>query len=188
MPTLSGETEAQEATTTDTSTETAEATAEATESAEATANQGENTDPWAGIPDEWAWTRNAVEAANREAASRRVALRELEERVKDAKTPEEFSTAIAAVKASEEKLALELARERAARTHGLSDELLEFLTAAEPEAIEAQAAKLASLRSGETVTKVITQPAPAGGAQPSQPAVDQDGRKAWAKYREKNRR
>lgn len=179
MPELSGESEAQEATTTDTATEATEATG----TVETT-----DTDPWANIPEEWAWTRNAVESANREAASRRVALRELEERTKDAKTPEEFAAAITEAKAAEETLAVELARERAARAHGLSDDLIEFLTGTDPEAIAAQAAKLAALNGGQVVSKAITQPAPAGGAQPSQPAVEQDGRKAWAQYRERNRR
>lgn len=178
MPELSGETEAPEATNTDTDTATESQT-------EATAT---DTDPWAGIPEQWAWAKNAVEAANREAASRRVALRELEDRTKDAKTPEEFASALAEVKAAEEKLAVDLARERAARTHGLTDELVEFLTGTDPEAIESQAAKLAALKSGTVAPKFITQPAPAGGAQPSQPIVEQDGKRAWKQYRANNRR
>lgn len=184
MPAPSGETTLVQETETTTSETSTEATAPA---APAAAAAGE-TDPWAGIPEEWAWARGAVEAANREAASRRVALRELEDKTKDAKTPEEFSAAIAAAKAAEDKLALELARERSARTHGLSDELVEFLTGDNAEAIEAQAAKLAALQPAAAPVKVITQPALSGGSSPSQPAIELDGRKAWAKYREKNRR
>lgn len=176
MPEPSGEELVQETTNTDTATEAS------TEAATT------DTDPWAGIPEEWSWAKNAVESANREAASRRVALRELEERTKDAKTPEEFATAIAEAKAAESKLAMDLARERAARAHGLDDELLEFLTGTDPEAIAAQAAKLAALKPAGTAPKIITQPAPAGGAQPSAPSIEQDGRKAWAQYRAKNRR
>lgn len=175
MPELSGETQAPEATNTDTDTETAQAT-------------DTDTDPWAGIPEQWAWAKNAVESANREAASRRVALRELEDRTKDAKTPEEFAAAMAEVKAAEEKLAVDLARERAARTHKLTDELVEFLTGTNPEEIESQAAKLAALTTGTVVPKYITQPAPAGGVQPSQPVIEQDGKKAWEQYRARNRR
>lgn len=186
MPTLSGEATQVQGTETipETSTEAVEPAAPA---AAATAAAGD-TDRWAGIPEEWAWARGAVEAANREAASRRVALRELEEKTKDAKTPEEFTAAIEAAKAAEDKLALELARERSARTHGLTDELLEFLTGTDAEAIEAQAAKLAALQPAAAPVKVITQPPLSGGSSPSQANVEIDGRKAWAKYREKNRR
>ena len=180
MPAPSGETtqvQETEAPTSETSTE-----------AVTPAPAAGETDPWAGIPEEWAWARGAVEAANREAASRRVALRELEDKTKDAKTPEEFTAAIEAAKTAEKTLALELARERSARTHGLSDELLEFLTGNDAEAIEAQAAKLAALQPAAAPVKVITQPPLSGGSSPSQATVELDGRKAWAKYREKNRR
>lgn len=144
------------------------------------------TDRWAGIPEEWAWAKNAVESANREAASRRVALRELEERVKDAKTPEEFNLAMADVKAKETELTNQLARERAARKHSLNDELLEFITADTEEGIEEQAKKLAGLK--PSVTPVITKLPPTGGAKPGETNPSESGRDAWAEYRKKNRR
>lgn len=162
-------------------------TAETTE-APAAAVATDNTDRWAGIPEEWAWAKNAVESANREAASRRVALRELEERVKDAKTPEEFNTALADVKAKEVELTNQLARERAARKHSLNDELLEFLTADTEEGIESQAEKLAALKPVTTAPVVITKLPPTGGAKPSENSLPESGKDAWAEYRKKNRR
>ena len=147
-----------------------------------------STDPWDGIPEQWAWAKNAVESANREAASRRVALRDLEERVKDAKTPEEFNTALADVKAKEVELTNALARERAARKHKLSDDLLEFLTASTEEGIEAQAEKLAALKPVAAAPVVITKLPPTGGAKPSDNSPLESGKNAWAEYRKKNRR
>lgn len=143
------------------------------------------TDPWEGLPDEWAWTKNAVESANREAASRRVALRELEDRTKDAKTPEEFTAAMGEYTAKQTQLASELARERAARKHGLADDVLEFLTGTTEEAIEAQAAKLAGLKpKADVPPKVITQPAPSGGVTPGNGAPkEENGRDMWKAYK-----
>lgn len=172
--------QAQEATATDTATETG--------TAAASANTDAAQDRWAGIPDEWAWAKNAVESANREAASRRVALRELEERVKDAKTPEEFNTALADVKAKEVELTNSLARERAARKHSLTDDLLEFLTADSAEGIEAQAEKLAALKPKAEAPKVITKLPLTGGAKPNESSSLENGKDAWAEYRKKNRR
>lgn len=159
--------------------------------AQATSTAGTDTaDRWAGIPEEWAWTKGAVESANREAASRRVALRELEDKVKDAKTPEEFTKAMADVKAKEDSLTQELARERAARKHKLDDDVLEFLTGTTEEQIEAQAAKLANLKPGAvTPPAVITQTPPSGGVTPSsETPTDESGKSAWKKYKERNSR
>jgi hypothetical protein len=161
-----------------------------TETAPTTAPTGDapKADPWEGLPDEWSWTKNAVETANREAASRRVALREAEDKLKDAKTPEEFNAVMTeyTTKAAELETALE--RERAARKHGLDDDVLEFITGKTPEEIEKQAAKLAGLKkpAGETPPKVITQPAPSGGVSPSNGAPKEDnGRDLWRQYKER---
>ena len=172
MPTLTGETQGQEP-----NTEPNASTGASTPDAK--------TDPWEGLPDEWAWTKNAVESANREAASRRVALRELEDKTKDAKTPEEFTAAMTEYTAKQTQLATELARERAARKHGLADGVLEFLTGTTEEAIEAQAAKLATLNpKAETPPKVITVPAPSGGVTPSTGAPKvENGREMWKAYK-----
>lgn len=146
------------------------------------------TDRWEGIPEEWAWTKGAVESANREAASRRVALRELEEKTKDAKSPEEVAAAMADFQKKEADLTSSLARERAARKHSLSDDVLEFLTGTTEEAIEAQAAKLAALKptSTDPVTpRVITAPVPTGGVTPTQKPSEVDGRAAWKAYKDR---
>lgn len=179
MPDLDG-TQGQEPAATDTTVGTPAAPETApTESAQ---------DRWAGIPDEWAWAKNAVESANREAASRRVALRELEDKVKDAKTPEEFNSALAEVKAKEVELTNTLAKERAARKHSLTDDLLEFLTADSVEGIEAQAEKLAALKPSAAAPIVITKLPPTGGAKPNEHSTLESGKEAWAEYRKNNRR
>jgi len=144
------------------------------------------TDPWEGIPDEWAWTKTQVEAANREAASRRVALRDLEDKTKDAKTPEEFESALTEYKNTQAKLESDLARERAARKHGLADDVLEFLTGTTEEQIEAQATKLAALKPASqepAPPKVVTVPAPSGGVTPTSQPTEQDGRALWRAHK-----
>ena len=175
MPTLTGETQAQEATT-DPNTSTDAAT-------------GEPKDRWEGIPEEWAWTKGAVESANREAASRRVALREVEDKLKEAKTPEEVQAATAEYQRKADELTAQLTRERAARKHSLSDEVLEFLTGTTEEQIEAQAAKLAALKPSSTTEpvtpRVITAPAPTGGVTPTHQPTEVDGRAAWKAYKDR---
>lgn len=147
------------------------------------------TDPWDGIPEEWSWTKSAVESANREAAARRVALRELEDKTKDAKTPEEFTAAMSEFQTAQDKLTVDLERERAARKHKLDDDVLEFLTGTTAEQIEAQASKLSSLKKAETPpaqTVVITQPTPSGGVTPGDKAPKEpSGREAWRAYKDR---
>lgn len=144
----------------------------------------EKADPWEGLPEEWAWTKTALESANREAASRRVALRETEDKLKAAKTPEEFQAAMNDYTEKESRLTTDLERERAARRHGLTDEVLEFLTAKTPDEIEKQAAKLAALKPG--APKVITQAPPSGGVTPTQGTPkEESGRAAWRAYKER---
>lgn len=144
------------------------------------------TDKWAGIPDEWAWTKAALESANAEAASRRVALREAQEKLSAAKTPEEFESAVSEFKNGQAKLEAELARERAARKHGLADDVLEFLTGTTEEQIEAQASKLAALKPASqepTPPKVVTVPAPSGGITPSSQPTELDGKALWKAHK-----
>jgi len=142
-------------------------------------------DPYAGLPEEFHWLKDDREALRREAASRRVALREAEEKLKEAKTPEDIASAVKEATQKNAELESQLARERAARKHKLDDSLLEFLTGANEEQIETQAAKLAALA---TVTPRET-PAPAkqtprGGVTPSDSNPPElDGREAWRKYR-----
>lgn len=167
-----------------------EPTTETTPTTNAEAPPVVNDDPWANIPDEWKWTKAEVESARREAASRRVALKELETKLSEAKSPEEFSKAMADAKASEDSLARELSRERAARKHRLDDDLLEFLTGNTDEEIEAKALKLAALKPGAGAAPVvITKPAPSGGSSPLDGvSPEEDGRAEWEAYKKRNRR
>lgn len=162
----------------------AETTTPPTTTTEAPAGT-EKADPWEGLPDEFAWAKGAVESANREAAARRVALREAEDKLKVAKTPEEFTAAINEYTAKQDQLTADLERERAARKHKLSDDVLEFLTGKTPEEIETQAAKLAALKpAGDPAPRVITQTPPAGGVTPTVPAPkEENGRDAWRAYK-----
>jgi hypothetical protein len=145
----------------------------------------EKADPWEGLPDEFAWTKAAVESANREAAARRVALRDLEEKTKDAKSPEEFEAAVKDFNTKQADLEIALERERAARKHKLADDVLEFLTGKTPEEIEKQAEKLAALKpAGEKPPVVITTTPPAGGVKPGDQAPkEKSGYDEWKAWR-----
>ena len=137
-------------------------------------------DPFAGLPDEFAWVKSDLESTRREAASRRVEVRKLEEQLKDAKTPEDVTKAVEEAAKRSTELEAELARERAARKHKLDDEFLEFLTGATPEQIESQAAKLAALAPKTVVTKSN----PRGGVTPSDSSLPElSGRDAWKKFK-----
>ena len=141
-------------------------------------------DPYAGLPEEFNWLKLDRESLRREAAGRRVELRELEAKVKDLKTPEEVSAAIADAAKRSAQLEAEVARERAARKHKLDDSLVEFLTGATEEQIEAQAAKLAALAPSAPRTPVVTRQEPRGGVTPADNAPPElSGRDAWKQYR-----
>lgn len=151
---------------------------------EATAEAPKEKDPYEGLPEEFAWLKDDRESLRREAASRRVALREAEAKLKDAKTPEDIAAAVADTTKRNAELEAEVARERAARKHKLSDELLEFLTGTTDEQIEAQAAKLAALRPSVTEPVTTTRQEPRGGVTPSNSTPPElDGREEWKKYR-----
>lgn len=145
----------------------------------------EGSDPYAGLPAEFSWLKDDLESTRREAASRRVALREAEEKLKEAKTPEDISKAVAEATKKNTDLEAELARERAARKHKLDDALLEFLTGSDAEQIDAQAAKLAALATKPAATAPApTKPAPRGGVTPTDSTPPEvDGREAWRKFK-----
>lgn len=142
-------------------------------------------DPFEGLPEEFAWLKSDLESTRREAAGRRVELRELEAKFKDAKTPEEVAAAIADATKRSAQLEAEVARERAARKHKLDDAFVEFLTGTTEEQIEAQAAKLAALAPSaprEPVT--VTRQTPRGGVTPADNTIPElDGREEWKKFR-----
>jgi len=157
------------------------------ESKTAATTTEQGSDPYAGLPAEFAWLKDDLESTRREAASRRVALREAEEKLKEAKTPEDIASAVAEATKKSAKLEADLARERAARKHKLDDALVEFLTGTDEEQIEAQAAKLAALATAtprETPQPAPAKTAPRGGVNPADTTPPElDGREAWKKYR-----
>jgi chromosome segregation ATPase len=142
-------------------------------------------DPYAGLPEEFAWLKDDLESTRREAASRRVALREAEDKLKEAKTPEDIAAAVKEATKKSAELETELARERAARKHKLADDLLEFITGTTEEQIESQATKLAALAVTQRETQTTpTKPAPRGGVTPTDTTPPEvNGREAWKKYR-----
>lgn len=148
-----------------------------------TSTDATKTDPWDGLPEEFAWAKQAVERANSEAASRRVALREAEEKLKGAKSPEDIQAAVKEFADKASALETTLAKERAARKHKLADDVLEFLTGTTEEQIEAQAAKLASLKPANQEPLVVTQPAPSGGVTPASTPNTRTGRDEWKAYK-----
>jgi hypothetical protein len=157
------------------------------ESKTETTAETKGTDPYAGLPAEFAWLKDDLESTRREAASRRVALREAEDKLKDAKTPEDIAAAVKEASTKSAQLEAELARERAARKHKLADELLEFITGTTEEQIDAQAAKLAALATSaprEPAPVAPTRQSPRGGVTPADSSPpDIDGREAWRKFK-----
>ena len=145
------------------------------------------TDPWAAFPKEFNWVRKELEDARKEAADKRVLARDLQEKLGAAKTPEEVQQATAAYETKARDLEVALAREKVARKSGLSDELVEFLTASTEEELTAQAAKLAGLKPAATDDPVVvTVQEPRGGLDPSLTPSNKSGYDEWEEYK-KNR-
>lgn len=147
-------------------------------------------DPWEKFPAEFNWVRKELEDARKEAADKRVAARELSEKLAEAKTPEDVQKITAAYDAKIADLETKLVRERVARDAKLSDELLEFLTGKTEEELKTQAAKLAGLKKKEEEDDddvvVVTQLGPRGGQKPNDPPAPTNGHDEWEKYK-KNR-
>lgn len=144
-------------------------------------------DPWAAFPKEFNWVRKELEDTRKEAAEKRVLAKELQEKLGTAKTPEEVQQLTAAYDTKTSDLEVALARERVARKTGLSDDLVEFLTAKSEEELVAQAAKLAGLKpAGEPV--VVTVQEPRGGLNPSVEAHEKDGFELWEEHKRNRRR
>jgi len=141
------------------------------------------TDPWAAFPKEFNWVRKELEDARKEAADKRVLNKELKEKLGSAKTPEEVQQATAAYEAKARDLEVALAREKVARKSGLSDDLVEFLTATTEEELANQAAKLAGLKPAAADPVVVTALEPRGGLDPTTPANEQNGYDAWEAYK-----
>lgn len=147
--------------------------------------QSQSPDPWEKFPAEFNWVRKELEDARKEAAEKRVLAREAQEKLSQAKTPEEVQQIIAANDAKTADLEAKLARERVARKTGLDEDLVEFLTAKTEEDLLKQAEKLAKAKKADD-TVVVTQLNPRGGQNPSTEPNELDGYAEWERYK-KNR-
>ena len=149
----------------------------------------ENTspDPWAAFPAEFNWVRKELEDTRKEAAEKRVLAKELQDKLGSAKTPEEVQQITAAYDTKTSELEIALARERVARKTGLSDDLVEFLTAKSEDELTAQAAKLAGLKPAGADPVVVTVQEPRGGLNPSIEPGEENGFDAWEKYKRERR-
>lgn len=104
-------------------------------------NDGENDSD--GLPE---WARKQIQKANREAASYRTQLREVQEQFKDAKTEDELNKILAPLREQldkSEEANRRLERDLVINKYGLDDDLAEFITGDDPGEWEKQAAKLA---------------------------------------------
>ena len=88
--------------------------------------------------------RKKISKANREAKNLRDQLRQVQEKLQGAKTPEEVAAITKELTETNTSLQLDLARERALRKHGLGDEEAILLTASTAEDIDKQAELIAS--------------------------------------------
>jgi hypothetical protein len=149
--------------------------------------QANTPDPWAAFPPEFNWVRKELEDARKEAAEKRVLARDLQEKLANAKTPEEVQQIVAANDTKTANLEAQLARERVARKTQLDEDLVEFLTGKTEEELMAQAAKLAGRKKADDDgTVVVTQQSPRGGLDPSTAPTETTGYDEWEKYK-KNR-
>ncbi|TCC19958.1 hypothetical protein [Kribbella sindirgiensis] len=87
--------------------------------------------------------RKKLTKANADAANWRTKFRELEAKFTDAKTPEEFTAAVAELTKANAELARERDVAKVARKHKLPDELAELVKGDTPEEMDAHAKKLA---------------------------------------------
>ena len=103
------------------------------------------TDPTDDIDSLPEWARNSLKKANGEAATYRKQLRDAQDALGKAKTPEDIEAAVAEVKSQFEKASIESAREIAKLKHGLPEESMNFLSGTTAEEIDANAKALAAL-------------------------------------------
>lgn len=147
---------------------------------------GDKPDPWEGLPDTHSWVKKSHEDATREAASYRVQLREAQEKLKGAKTAEEFTEITAELERKVTVLDV-------ARKFKVADDDLEFLTGKTPEDLERQAEKLAKRAAAtappaaEPAPIVVTKVPLSGGLQPGDGVKPRTGRELWAEHKRRNR-
>lgn len=144
-------------------------------------------DPWEGLPESHAWVKNELEAVRREAGGYRTQLREKEEALANAKTPEEVQAVIESFTTKTSELERDLALERAKNTHGLEDAHMKFIKGETPEEIAASAAALRELLGAVTPppppTPKVTQVPLSGGSSPGGEQTELTGRAAYEKYK-----
>lgn len=138
-------------------------------------------DTFAALPPEWNWLRDKYQKRGSEAQKLRSDLREVQEKLASAKSPEEF----AQVQQETAELNRKLAISDAARKHKLSDDALELLDGVPAGQIEARAEKLAKLATPaqEVPPKKVTKVPLRGGTTPGEDADTEDGAALWRKYR-----
>lgn len=118
------------------------------------------------------WARKALTKANGEAANYRTRLREAEQRLSSAKTPEEFEAATQELAQKNAELERNLLTTKVATKYDLPDDLAERLRGNTPEELEADAKRLASLLGPKEPERL------SGGLSPDDgPAEETDPRK-----------
>ncbi|MEU4155702.1 hypothetical protein [Actinoplanes sp. NPDC026670] len=88
------------------------------------------------------WARKRLTKANTEAGKYRTQLREVEQKLAQAKSPEEYEAATKALREANAKLERDLLVERVARKAKLPEELAELLQGSTEEELQAHAKKL----------------------------------------------
>lgn len=96
------------------------------------------------------WARKKLTRTNAEAANYRTRLREAEAQLAEAKTTEEFETALADMREKNAALEAEIQRGNAARKYGLPDDLAARLQGSTPEELDADAKALAKYAASTT--------------------------------------
>lgn len=112
----------------------------APEGVEGKQTEGETPDPLAELPP---WARKEITKLRGESANYRVKAKEAEQRLADAKTPEDFEAAVAEFKTANADLERQVLVMKAANKHQLPDELAGLLQGATAEELDAHAKKLA---------------------------------------------
>ncbi|MFD6636763.1 hypothetical protein ACFWDN_13210 [Micromonospora chalcea] len=146
-------------------TETETPTTATTEGGEGTSTEAEEKDDEKdddGTAELPKWAREKLTKANAEAANYRTRLREVEKKLSEAKTPEDFETATKELREANVNLERQLLRERVARKAGLPDDLAERLQGATQEELEADAKKLQKYAAAPSTTGDLR-----GGLDPS---------------------
>lgn len=151
--------------------------------APAAGSNTDDSDTFAALPPEWNWLKEKYQKRGTEAQQLRNTLRETQEKLAQAKTPEEF----AEVQKNTAELTRKLAISDAARKHKLSDDALELLDGVPADQIEARAEKLAKLAAPAAPPappKQVTKVPLRGGSKPGEEVDSEDGAALWRKYRE----